>query len=205
MEYVVTTERSFDEIESRTIGALERHGLLVQRTFSLRSAVGAGSMASQKPSAPAGAEPGYSVLMLYAAGALRRPLGLITLFQRGDRTIISPVLTLNEDQQRLAVDPEQPVAGAGSDLNAQLLAVLVQGGLEIRTEADATDRGLDPGMVSVETGPQARLVRDPVCGKWLEPGRSEANIQYGGEVYHLCCSLCRDMFEGEPERYAGSR
>jgi hypothetical protein len=35
MEYVIMTDRPFDEIEALTIDALEQLGLVVQRTFSL--------------------------------------------------------------------------------------------------------------------------------------------------------------------------
>jgi hypothetical protein len=39
MEYVVTSGRSFEEVEALTVAALERQGIVVQQTFSLHSAV----------------------------------------------------------------------------------------------------------------------------------------------------------------------
>ncbi len=106
MEYVITTERSFDEIEALTTGALERHGFSLDRTFSLRSATNAASGQGH---------PGYSVFMLYGPGADRRPLGLLTLYRSGWQTVISPMLTPASD----------------ADVNANLVGALVLDELEL--------------------------------------------------------------------------
>jgi hypothetical protein len=107
MEYVITADRPFEEIEAQTIEALERWGFVVQRTFSLRSAI-------RTEIGGTGEKPGYSVLMLYASDSQRRPLGLVTLYERGERTVISAV----------------PASPDGTDENADLVAALILGGLE---------------------------------------------------------------------------
>ena len=81
MEFVVTARRPFEEIEAQTIDALEQQGFVVRCTFSLRSATGLGST---------GRNPGYSVLLLYASGLEQKPLGLVTLYERGEETVIRP-------------------------------------------------------------------------------------------------------------------
>lgn len=105
MEYLITSERPFDEIEATSTGTLERHGFTVQRTFSLHSATGA---------AGAHRGPGYSVLMIFRAGAERPPVGLLTLYEQGGRTIIRAALT----------SPE------GGDADAEVVAALLLDGLE---------------------------------------------------------------------------
>lgn len=106
MEYVITTERPFDEIEALARGALERHGLRLEQTFSLRSATGA--VRGQ-------AEAAYSIFVLYAPGADGRPLGLLSLYRRGGQTVINPALSVRED----------------GDLDADLVGALLLGDLEV--------------------------------------------------------------------------
>ncbi len=134
MEYLIASDLPFDEIEAQIVEALERQGWMVQRTFSLRSVVGAdrrdrGTLTLPDHSGATGAKPGYSVLMLYAAGALRRPLGLITLYERGDRTVVKPVLAPARSQEPSSADAQEASAPAGSDAHAVLVAALVRGGL----------------------------------------------------------------------------
>ena len=43
------------------------------------------------PDASGQGRPGYSAFMLLGLGAVRRPLGLLTLYQRGRQTIIKPM------------------------------------------------------------------------------------------------------------------
>jgi hypothetical protein len=125
MEYVITANRSFEEIETQTIEALERWGFVVQRTFSLRSAIRAeiGGTAEK---------PGYSVLMLHASNTQRRPLGLVTLYERGERTVISAL----------------PASPDGTDENADLVAALVLGGLEFCVGTVAGVECIDPGVTA---------------------------------------------------------
>ena len=207
MEYLITNCLPFDQIEAQTVEALEQEGLWVQRTFSLRSAVAAdGGQASTPVQAGHGAtnggRPGYSVLMLYAAGALRRPQGLITLYEQGDRTLINLVFTPDGTPLISFVEAGSAAGGEGSDAEADLVATLVRAGLDLCIEAVGEGDCIDPGLATENPHPSTPLVQDPVCGQWLERERSQAGIEYRGEVYYVCCPLCRDEFEGNPEYYA---
>lgn len=112
MEYVITADRPFEEIEVLAIEALEQRGFYVQRTFSLRSAAGAGLGIDS-------GGPGYSVLMLYASGDQPRPLGLVTLYEREGRTVFKPVLT----------------SPTSHDAHAELVTALSLGGLDLCVDA----------------------------------------------------------------------
>ena len=118
MEYVITTERSFAEIEILTKGVLERHGFTVQRTFSLHSATGVANGQEQ---------PGYSVFLLCGPDTDRRPLGLLTLYRRGAQTVISPMLS----------------AVADADVEAELIGTLVLGDLEMCIDAVGAEGCID--------------------------------------------------------------
>lgn len=48
----------------------------------------------------------------------------------------------------------------------------------------------------------ARLVKDPVCGRTVNAERSQFFTEYGGMIYHFCCTHCKETFLKEPERYA---
>ena len=124
MDYVITSDRPFDQIEAQTLDALEVQGFSVQRTFGLRSAAGAsGNNASSSP--------GYSVLMLHAAGIQRQPLGHLHLFEREDRIVIRPDLT--------AVDRV--------DAGAALITALVLGGLDLCAAASEVEECIELGQV----------------------------------------------------------
>jgi YHS domain-containing protein len=179
MEYVVTSGRPFEEVEELTVAALERQGIVVQRTFSLRSAV-EGSIPTTEG---AGRNPGYSVLMLHTSGIQRHPLGLLTVYQRGERTVIHPVLA----------------APAGEDMDADLVMALVLSGLEFCVDVAGTPDCIDPNRTG-EDG--ATLLKDPVCGKWFGREQAEAAIEYEGKLFYVCCPLCREQFEQDPARYA---
>lgn len=121
MRYLITAERSFGEIEAQTIAVLEQQGFIVQRTFSLESATrssGGGLYAS----------PGYSVLMLYASGYLREPLGLVTLYQQEGQTVIHSLFALP----------------AGSDVEAEMAAALAQSGLDFCIKARDGESCIQP-------------------------------------------------------------
>jgi hypothetical protein len=128
MEYVITTERSFGEIETLTKHALERHGFSVQRTFSLQSATGAAGGQEQ---------PGYSVFLLCRSGTDRRPLGLLTLYRRGAQTVINPMLSLVAD----------------ADVEAELIGALVLGDLGICIDAGGAERCIDLARTEEELRP----------------------------------------------------
>ncbi|MGD2205962.1 MAG: YHS domain-containing protein [Anaerolineae bacterium] len=174
MEYVITTEQPFEQIESRIVAALEQHGFAVQRTFSLRSATG---------SVSANENPEYSVFMIYGSHARQQPVGLITLYQRGGRTVIRPVLTPSAD----------------ADMDAELVAVLVLSGLEFCVDVVGSEACIDSDHAA--KGGSA-LLQDPVCGNWFRRHQAEAAVEYEGELYYVCCRLCREEFERDPAHYA---
>jgi YHS domain-containing protein len=202
MEYVITTDRAFDQIEALTIDALEQQGLMVQRTFSLRSAMGAGGgntdpVTAHQHGKAAGSSPGYSVLMLYAAGDPGRPLGLVTLYEQGGRTVINAVLTPLSYEQSSSPVTEDAVV----DADAKLLASLVLSGLDFCVDVAAGQQCIDPRQVGDAVAHTGNLFQDPVCRKWIEPGQAEACIEFQGKAYHVCCSLCREEFERDPGHY----
>jgi hypothetical protein len=129
MEFVVTARRPFEEIEAQTIDALEQQGFVVRCTFSLRSATGSGSSS-------AGRNPGYSVLLLYASGLEQKPLGLVTLYERGEKTVIRPGQVL------------APAASGGQDAGADLVAALVQAGFDLSMDAVDGAEPIDPGQIA---------------------------------------------------------
>jgi hypothetical protein len=107
MEYMVTSNRPFQDIETQIVDALERRGLGVQCTFSLGSAM------ARSTGQPEG-NPGFSILMLYMPGAQRQPLGLVTLHEREGQLVIHPTLT----------------SQARKDIRAELVAALALAGLD---------------------------------------------------------------------------
>ena len=42
-----------------------------------------------------------------------------------------------------------------------------------------------------------KLVRDPVCGTWIDPGASLA-IDTRGSTHYFCSAACRDDFKRTP-------
>lgn len=45
------------------------------------------------------------------------------------------------------------------------------------------------------------ILRDPVCGKKINPNKAYAKVKYGKETYYLCCPICHAEFEKEPEKF----
>lgn len=49
------------------------------------------------------------------------------------------------------------------------------------------------------------MLRDPVCGKKMNPNKKPyAIMTYKGRRYFLCCPLCQSFFEHEPEKYVAT-
>ncbi len=119
MEYLITSEQLFLEIESQTVTALERHGFVVRQTFSLHSATEAAQMEKG---------PGYSVFMIYLTGASHQPAAQLTLYQREEQTLIAPALA----------------SAAPADMDANLVAAFVSGGLEFCVDVTGTEACIDP-------------------------------------------------------------
>ena len=45
------------------------------------------------------------------------------------------------------------------------------------------------------------MVTDPVCGMQVDPNRATAKFVYQGQAYYFCSTLCKQMFDREPEKY----
>lgn len=45
------------------------------------------------------------------------------------------------------------------------------------------------------------MVRDPVCGKMINPETAEHQTEYEGKEYTFCCQKCLDEFEDSPEEF----
>jgi hypothetical protein len=144
MEYVITTGRPFDETEALIVDALEQQGLVVQRTFSLRTAVVAGAGSAEDSAATRHSEardhrPRYSVLMLYASGVQSRPHGLLALYEREDRMVINPMPT----PEAGARTSFPGAADYAADADASLVAALLRSGLEFCLHLGEGERCID--------------------------------------------------------------
>jgi YHS domain-containing protein len=168
----------------------------VQRTFSLRSAVELSGGATETPSA-SDRKPSYTILLLYASALQRRPLGLLTLYERSGSTVISAVVTPQENGRPSSPGSEGPAA----DANADLMAALVRSGLDVCLEVAASEDCIALRAAAKESSHSGRLVQDPVCGRWLALGQAEAAIEHDGKVHYVCCPLCKEGFERDPRRY----
>ncbi len=42
---------------------------------------------------------------------------------------------------------------------------------------------------------------DPVCEMEVEENPESEKVLHEGETYHFCSTLCRVLFEGNPEKY----
>ena len=118
MEYLINGDGPFQEIEARTIEALQQAGFLVQRTF--RFAPVAANGASRGESCQ---DPGYTVLMLYRSEPPRNPLGLVTLYGQGGQVVLKSLL-------ELPAMGEAGQPGKIQDVEAELAAALSGGGLD---------------------------------------------------------------------------
>jgi hypothetical protein len=148
MEYLIRSGEPFEQLEARVVGALGRNDVSVHRSFSLQSATqgehGSGPDAGDGP-------PGFSILWLYTCGAHRRPLALVTLYQRQGRTILRAMPAAAGGPHRGA--PET------ADLEADLVAALVLDGLEICVGLDGRRGCVDAARVA--DGATAEVDRSP--------------------------------------------
>ncbi len=45
------------------------------------------------------------------------------------------------------------------------------------------------------------MLRDPVCGKRINPNKAHIQIEHEGMLYYLCCPMCQNLFEKDPKKY----
>jgi YHS domain-containing protein len=62
--------------------------------------------------------------------------------------------------------------------------------------ADTTPAGAPPGTGRIEDRTRICMMQDSLQPK---PGLAH---EYGGKTYWLCCQMCVQAFEGDPEKYA---
>jgi P-type Cu+ transporter len=53
--------------------------------------------------------------------------------------------------------------------------------------------------------PEAKLVRDPVCGMNVDPAVAAEKLDYDGVTYYFCSSGCRSQFEKDPAIFVNAR
>ena len=44
-------------------------------------------------------------------------------------------------------------------------------------------------------------VKDPVCGRWMEPSEAAGSTTYESQQVYFCSDQCRRDFESDPARY----
>jgi YHS domain-containing protein len=45
------------------------------------------------------------------------------------------------------------------------------------------------------------MVKDPVCGMYIEEEEAEGESQFEGQTYYFCSAECKEEFDAEPDRY----
>ena len=49
--------------------------------------------------------------------------------------------------------------------------------------------------------PEAKLVRDPVCGMSVDPATANQRSDFGGSTYYFCSAGCKETFDKDPGKY----
>jgi len=57
-------------------------------------------------------------------------------------------------------------------------------------------------MTGENTGIGTDRVRDPVCGREVDPTRTEWKSPFAGTTYSFCSPRCQERFLQHPARYA---
>ena len=45
------------------------------------------------------------------------------------------------------------------------------------------------------------LMRDPVCGMWIEPEYAAAEEVYKDKIFYFCSNSCKELFNTYPDKY----
>lgn len=48
-------------------------------------------------------------------------------------------------------------------------------------------------------------LRDPVCGRKINPNKAYAKIKIGKDFFYLCCPLCQSEFENDPQKFINKK
>ncbi len=49
---------------------------------------------------------------------------------------------------------------------------------------------------------QKGMVRDPVCGMEVDPGKVAAKREHMGQTFYFCSAGCAQTFDTDPHRFA---
>lgn len=49
------------------------------------------------------------------------------------------------------------------------------------------------------------ILRDPVCGKKMNPNKAYAKVKVGKDTFYLCCPVCQSEFENDPEKFINKK
>ncbi len=49
------------------------------------------------------------------------------------------------------------------------------------------------------------MVKDIVCGMWVDPKTAAARSEYQGRTYYFCSRGCKVAFDKNPTKYAASK
>jgi len=47
----------------------------------------------------------------------------------------------------------------------------------------------------------SQMVKDPVCGTFVDPMTSSVNSWHMGQTFYFCASACKESFDKEPMKY----
>lgn len=148
MEYLINSNKPFQDIEAQAVEALQQAGFLVRSTFRLSpsasSASGKGEPCSSSHEDNR-EDPGYTVLMLYRSGSVQSPLGLVTLYGWDGQAVLRSQLELSGPDK-----VEHP--GKVQDIEAELAAALSQGDLDFCVHTAGGNECIDLGSLK-EIGP----------------------------------------------------
>ena len=54
---------------------------------------------------------------------------------------------------------------------------------------------------ALQTKPNPKVYKDPVCGMSVEPFKAAASMEHAGRLYHFCSKGCAEKFSGDPAKY----
>lgn len=59
-------------------------------------------------------------------------------------------------------------------------------------------------MLTKDKNKNELLVRDPICGMWIEPEYAADVDFYKGKIFYFCAPVCKKEFEANPEKFINS-
>lgn len=62
----------------------------------------------------------------------------------------------------------------------------------------------DDGRIVFGRREPGLMAKDPVCGMDVEIARAAASTDHEGRTYYFCSLQCKEDFDRQPDRYAGT-